>query len=409
VHHFEADWERMAGSLSDRITGMAFIAHLPDAAYDALASLLPRTIGITGARSLAIAESLRRRLPAGRSVLFPDYALAPWSDLAIDRPAELVGAVKLLKEAGGSTRVSQIRRMATSGEIAGLRYRVGGSGPALLLLPLGLARSQWEPVLAALQQDFCTIVVDGPRVGPVAVLEARARDGYRRVVKSLFDELEVQSGDRVLEVGCGSGALVRMLAALTHRTVTITAVDVNPYLLREARLLAEREGMAELIAFQEGNALALAFPDGAFDVAFSATVMEEGDSDRMLAELVRVTRPGGRVGAIVRSVDMAPWINVPLAAALRARASVPSGPVAPGGCADATLYERFLRAGLDDVRMFPQLAVDQRDSPGSVLYRAPDLTPDDLQQLQRAVKQAVSAGTFFAARPHHVAVGTKPV
>jgi hypothetical protein len=47
--------------------------------------------------------------------------------------------------------------------------------------------------------------------------------------------------------------------------------------------------------------------------------MEEGDADRMLAELVRVTRPGGRIGAIVRALDL-PWCpNLPLSLTLRTR------------------------------------------------------------------------------------------
>jgi ubiquinone/menaquinone biosynthesis C-methylase UbiE len=49
---------------------------------------------------------------------------------------------------------------------------------------------------------------------------------------------------------------------------------------------------------QEGNAEALPFPANQFDVTVACTVLEEGDANRMLAELVRVTKPGGRVGVI---------------------------------------------------------------------------------------------------------------
>ena len=49
---------------------------------------------------------------------------------------------------------------------------------------------------------------------------------------------------------------------------------------------------------QEGNAEALPFRAHQFIVTVACTVLEEGDADRTLAELVRVTKPGGRVGVI---------------------------------------------------------------------------------------------------------------
>jgi ubiquinone/menaquinone biosynthesis C-methylase UbiE len=53
---------------------------------------------------------------------------------------------------------------------------------------------------------------------------------------------------------------------------------------------------------QEGNAEALPFRANQFDVTVACTVLEEGDADRMLAELVRVTKPGRRVGVIAVGV-----------------------------------------------------------------------------------------------------------
>jgi hypothetical protein len=90
-------------------------------------------------------------------------------------------------------------------------------------------------------------------------------------------------------------------------------------LLREAAALAAREGLAERIEFREGSAEALPLADASIDVALALTVMEEGDADRMMAELMRVTCPGGRIGAIVRAQDMSWWSNLPLNPALRAK------------------------------------------------------------------------------------------
>lgn len=70
----------------------------------------------------------------------------------------------------------------------------------------------------------------------------------------------------------------------------------------------------------------------------------------MLAELVRVTRPGGRLAAIVRAVDMPAWVSVPLGADILAKAEHQRGmanaSVAAAGCGDRGLYRRMRAAGL---------------------------------------------------------------
>ena len=104
--------------------------------------------------------------------------------------------------------------------------------------------------------------------------------------------------------GCGTGALDRWLAKKTDRANPITAVDINSYLLKEATALGKREGLEQVLTFQEGNAESLPFADDSFRAVTPCTVIEEGDADRMLAEMVRVARPGGRVGVIVRAQDL---------------------------------------------------------------------------------------------------------
>jgi SAM-dependent methyltransferase len=190
------------------------------------------------------------------------------------------------------------------------------------------------------------------------------------------------------------------------------AVDINRYLLQEAQALARKAGVQDVITFGEGNGEALPLPDGRFDVTLSLTVLEEGDADRMLAELVRVTRPGGRVAAMVRGEDWPMQIALPLREELRARvAQAMAAGVTEKGCADASLYRRFKAAGLTQVQSLPQLAV--YDDPGHILVQTYQgrglgvLTPAELQEWQAAMAQVRTQGGFVLAVPHHCAVGTK--
>jgi ubiquinone/menaquinone biosynthesis C-methylase UbiE len=234
------------------------------------------------------------------------------------------------------------------------------------------------------------------------------------VVRALLDTLAIRPGESVLEVGSGSGVIMRELARRTAGANRLIGRDVNPYLLREARALARRDGLLDQIDFGEGRAEALPLPDGAVDVALSSTVFEEGDAERMLAEIVRVTRPGGRIGVVVRATDMPFWVNLPLDPALKAKVDAPNvigGGVAPKGVADATLYRRLAALALTGLKCFPQLV---SVVPGSERIQRYEqqilaaLTPAEAAAWHEAVAAATRDGTFFIAQPYHCAVATKP-
>ena len=242
----------------------------------------------------------------------------------------------------------------------------------------------------------------------VAFLEARAQ-GYLRVVRSLVDETGLRPGETVLEVGCGSGVILRWLARRASGANHITGVDINPYLLREAAALAKKEGVEGAIELREGSGEALPFADSHFDVTMACTVMEEGNADRMLAECVRVTKSGGRVAVIVRSLDMSGWVNLPLGIDLKKKTETQRGHVFKEGCADASLYRRMQQAGLRQLTMLPQWATF---SAGERLQFEQEriaamLKPAELNEWRKAIVQADEEGTFFIAQPFHCAVGTK--
>src|SRR5215831_16938922 len=127
---------------------------------------------------------------------------------------------------------------------------------------------------------------------------------YQAMFRSLIDAIAPLPGEAILEVGCGAGSLVRLLARRLGSANPITAADVNPFLLREATELAEADGLAGLIQFRQANAEALPFADASFDCVYSVTVFEECDAGRAIAETLRVVRPGRARRARARHAAM---------------------------------------------------------------------------------------------------------
>lgn len=108
----------------------------------------------------------------------------------------------------------------------------------------------------------------------------------------LVGRLDIRSGTRFLDVAAGSGALAIPAA---RRGATTVAVDIAPTMIERLNSRARSEGLSNLEG-QVMDAQTLEFPDNTFDVSVSLNgVSLFPDLDGGLAELVRVTRPGGRV------------------------------------------------------------------------------------------------------------------
>lgn len=112
------------------------------------------------------------------------------------------------------------------------------------------------------------------------------------VGESLCEALDLRSGLRVLDVAAGNG---NATLAAARRWCDVTSSDYVPSLLEAGRRRAEAEG--HLISFQEADAENLPFADASFDVVLSTFgVMFTPDQDKAARELVRVCKPGGRIG-----------------------------------------------------------------------------------------------------------------
>jgi len=417
--HFAAcmprDWEGLAQHRREQIASLTLICPM-GINHKALGDkLIPILIvaGDSGRAALAAHEDAGK-IAGATDLTLANYFSPSWADAIADRPIEIGNAMKkFIGRNAGLVAATEFSANRGEGEIGEISYTILGKGEPLILMPLALAPSQWQPLIDELSQHFCTITLGGKHLGMVAHLEIRAQSSYMRVIDQLLGELNLAPGQSLLEVGCGPGAIVRRIAASSRGANPIVAADVNRYLMREAAALAKREGLDRFIEFREGDAEKLPFAANRFDRTISCTVMEEGDADCMLSEFVRVTKPGGKVGAVVRSTDLPRWVNLPLSAQLKVKVDSAGffvGNVTEKGCADASLYRRMIATGLKDVAMLPQWASHKDGERLDYLHDriVSLLNPNEISEWRGAVERAQADGTFFISEPFHCAVGVKP-
>jgi ubiquinone/menaquinone biosynthesis C-methylase UbiE len=109
---------------------------------------------------------------------------------------------------------------------------------------------------------------------------------------ALFDRYALADGARILDLGCGTGEATCRLAARFPAAAEVVGVDVGPEILAVAR--REHAALAPRVRFEAGDGFNLAFPAGHFDLVVCRHVTQLlPDPERLLAELVRVLRPGG--------------------------------------------------------------------------------------------------------------------
>ncbi|MGH7472108.1 MAG: class I SAM-dependent methyltransferase [Longimicrobiales bacterium] len=111
---------------------------------------------------------------------------------------------------------------------------------------------------------------------------------------NLIQAADPRPGERVLDVGCGTGIVARQVASRLGARGAVTGLDLSPNMLTVARAAAAREGVA--IEWREGSAEQLPFPESSFDLVLCQfALMFFADKATALGEMRRVATGKGRV------------------------------------------------------------------------------------------------------------------
>ena len=188
------------------------------------------------------------------------------------------------------------------------RYGVDGGNvgaPIFGATLAGLAGATWW---AARRQRYLPAGLAGLAAAAVATIAAgyyySTGPGKRAVWSEILGDLELRGDERILDVGCGRGAVL-MLAAHRLPGGRATGADVwsrrdqsgNSHRATERNAAAE--GVADRVDLADADARDLPFPDASFDVVVSNLVIHNISDDvgrrQAVLEAVRVLRPGGRL------------------------------------------------------------------------------------------------------------------
>ncbi|HEV8440373.1 MAG TPA: methyltransferase domain-containing protein [Methylomirabilota bacterium] len=240
--------------------------------------------------------------------------------------------------------------------------------------------------------------------------EVAARDAYLGL-------LDIAAGERVLDVGCGSGAVTREIARRVGSRGLAVGLDPSPALLAVARELAHEAGVGDRVEFREGNALRLPFPDRSFDAVVCVTVLSHVPrGEAAIPELVRVLRSGGRLGVFDLDTDMTTFTH-PDRTLTRRIVAAASDATAVNGWLARQLPLLFQRAGIVDVRargFFPletnlqSFYAGMADRCAEVAAKAGVITEFERRAWLDAFHEQAAQGPIVAGRLHIFVWGRKP-
>jgi ubiquinone/menaquinone biosynthesis C-methylase UbiE len=140
-------------------------------------------------------------------------------------------------------------------------------------------------------------------VGQLSDILPSIHPGGLDATRALLEMCSFDAASRVLDVGCGSGSTACLIAE--DYGSSVYGIDLSEVMVAKAKERAKRQGLSEKTEFRVADVLDLPYDDQWFDGVILESVLTPllGDKKQALREIVRVVRPGGRIGANESTVD----------------------------------------------------------------------------------------------------------
>lgn len=113
--------------------------------------------------------------------------------------------------------------------------------------------------------------------------------------------LAIHQGDRILEIGCGTGKALVELCHQVGESGKVHALDLSPGMLGKSQVRLAKAGMGQRVSLLEGDGITLPYKSGSFTALFLSFTLELFDTPEIplvLAECQRVLQIGGRLGVV---------------------------------------------------------------------------------------------------------------
>ena len=237
----------------------------------------------------------------------------------------------------------------------------------------------------------------------------------------LMQTADLQPGERVLDVACGTGLIARLAAERVGPTGSVTGVDVAPDMIEVAR--ATPAPAAPEIDWRVGDAIALDLRDDSYDVVTCALGLQfMEDRPTAVAEMRRVLAPGGRLLITTPGTIQPPFELMEQAIVKHISPQLGGFVRAVFSIHDPDVLAEFLRgAGLRDVEAWEYTATFRLPDPATFLWQYVNLTPmgpfvaQAPQEAQAAMERQVVAtwqpymkdGRTPVDQPNVIATGRK--